>query len=154
MRRCRRISKLTQRGVAAGTEGASGSDSSARGQDSAARHRLNSLGTQQRGDAEARRRSGAATQERGDSRDARVVAGRRAGHRRWARHRDYAPREHDGIDGRSNAWSLRGFVLEHRYHIVPGTKWYFGGRNVRVPQLIECFQFRSFNRNFCKISRQ
>ena len=135
-----------------------GADSAARGlisgktdTDSAARHRLNSLGTQQRGDAEARRRSGAATQERGDSRDARVVAGRRAGHRHWARHRDYAPREHDG---RSNAWSLRGFVLDRYRNIVPGTKWYFGGRNVRVPQLIECFQFRSFNRNFCKISRQ
>ena len=73
-----------------------GADSAARGlisgktdTDSAARHSLglNSLGTQQRGDAEARRRSGAAKQERGD-----VVAGRRAGHRRWARHRDYATR--------------------------------------------------------------
>ena len=78
-----------------------GADSAARGlisgktdTDSAARHSLglNSLGTQQRGDAEARRRSGAAKQERGESRDARVVAGRRAGHRRWARHRDYATR--------------------------------------------------------------
>ena len=123
-----------------------GADSAARGlfsgktdTDSAARHSLglNSLGTQQRGDAEARRRSGAAKQEGGED----EVEGSQ---RRTPPLGAASRLRHESMMGvrTSNAWSLRGFVLEHRYR--SWYKRYFGGRNLRVPQVIECFQFVVF----------